>query len=74
MGLRGGLARHSSSTEIPLAEIGRENLVLVHVDTSQDDPRVCRGDDDGLIEHGCGLALASRPGPRLSCPSVSRGA
>jgi hypothetical protein len=62
----------SSPVEIPLPEIGREDLVDIDADTAQDDTRVGRGHDHRLIEHRRGLALTVRPRLRLPRPRVSR--
>ena len=60
-----------SSREIPLAEVGGEDVVLVYVDVAEKDAGVRRGDDDGLVEHGRGLAFAPTT-PSSATPSGAR--
>src|SRR5271165_7586503 len=56
--------------KIPLSEIGREDLVHIHVDTAQEGTRAGRAVDHILIKHRHGLALIVRPRLRLPCPPV----
>src|SRR3954465_14726264 len=60
-----------SSTEVPLSEIGRKNLVDIDTDTAEDDTRVGRGDNDRLIENRRGFALTIGPRLRLPGPPVA---
>ena len=66
-----GSAPDRASIEVPLPEIGRKDLVHIHVGTAQRDTRVGRADDHSLIKHRPGLALTARPRLRLPCPPVS---
>jgi len=65
--------RTALSLEVPLPEIGRENLVHIDVGTCHRDTRVGGGDDHILVEHGRGLARTVRPRPGLPCPPLSFG-
>jgi hypothetical protein len=47
-----------SSRELPLAEIGCQNVIYVNMDAVDHETRVGRGDDLPLEEHGGRLTLA----------------
>jgi hypothetical protein len=59
------------SRKVPLPEIGRKNLVHIHVGIAHEYTRVGGGDDHGLIKHSRGFAFTTRPRLRLPCPPVS---
>jgi hypothetical protein len=60
----------SLPVKIPLPEIGRKDLVHIHVCTAQKGTRARGAVDDILIKHGRGLALTMRPRACLPCPPV----
>jgi hypothetical protein len=72
----GEVVRHGRlgylAIEIPLPEIGREHLVDVYVDATEQRTGVRRAVDDLLVKHRLGLALSVRPGLGLPSPSVPR--
>src|SRR6185312_6292302 len=74
VGSRSRMRRLSkSATMVPLAEIGRQHVVDVHVYAADERTWVRRGIDHTLIQNGPGLARTARPCGRLPCPPVPRG-
>src|SRR6267378_1487913 len=61
-----------SSIKIPLPEIGREDVIHIHMYRAHEGTRGLRALDHRLIKHGLRLALAIRPRARLPCPPVPR--
>jgi hypothetical protein len=65
-----GSAPRKSSIEIPLPEIGRKDVVHIHVCAAQEGTGTLGAVNHSLIKHRPGLALATGPCTRLPNPPV----